>query len=242
METQDLYDLFIDVMDVFFDFYNNIDDIETKEALIYFNKIKKYFISKNSKILLNKIAEQQHIKTTEQQFIMEMENTMNDIKKNFEIITNNRKIKRKDDLKSYINNRFKNLSYNKKDDFIIKEESENQMFNNNNDLIPVNININEIFGDEPKKKHVFILKTDSSIKRDDIINKLKSHNEKYNDKFLVKENIENSTLKNYYFYINTKQAVIFPFKNYKELEIKPKDIKRNEKRKFVLKKGDLIKI
>ena len=49
MNSEDLYDLYIDIMDVIFDIYNNVDKITYKEVEIYFNKIRKHFIKKMTK-------------------------------------------------------------------------------------------------------------------------------------------------------------------------------------------------
>ena len=232
MNSEDLYDLYIDIMDVIFDIYNNVDKITYNEVEIYFNKIRKHFIKKNDKILLEKKAEQKGIETTEELFIKNMDNTWNDIKNNIKSIEFYRSKRRYREIKH-------NNTITFSDEYNIPPIPKDNVIDDN---LLNNINVDNVFNPKNKRKVVFLLKTESSIKKQDLINKIKAKRNSFEDCICVKENIENSNLNNYYFYLKTKSPVVFPFKNYKDLEYEEQGVNRNQKKALILSKGEKINI
>jgi len=228
MNSEDLYDLYIDIMDVIFDIYNNVDKITYNEVEIYFNKIRKHFIKKNDKILLEKKAEQKGIETTEELFIKNMDNTWNDIKNNIKSIEFYRSKRRYREIK-HIN------TITLSDGPKVPETINNNIIDDN---LLNKINVDNVFNIKQKRKVVFLLKTDSSIKKQDIINKINDKRNSFEETICVKEKLEQSNLKNYYFYVKTKWPSLFPFKNYKDLEFDVPEINKKQKKSYILSKGE----
>ena len=110
--------------------------------------------------------------------------------------------------------------------------------NNKSEINSNNINKNKNLPDENKRKFVYVIKTDESIKRTDIMNKLKAKHEKYEEFFSVKDKNDGNKLDNYYIYIKCKTVSNFPLKEYKDLEFNMENVNRNKKRESILSKGE----
>ena len=223
MNSNDLYDLYLYITDTMFDFYNNIDEMNTTDIEKYFNRIKNFIIKKNGKIILEKAATKKAAEHDEREFSILLDQHKNTIIENIEAIEYHRNVKK---LK-----KFDKLIIEKLENNIISIKS-NETFNkNNNSEINLN-NINKIknLTDDNKRKFVFVIKTDESIKRTDIMNKLKAKHDKYEVFFSVKEINDGNKLNNYYIYIKCKKASKFPLKEYKDFEFNMEDVNRNKKR------------
>ena len=230
MNSNDLYDLYLNIMDIMFDFYNHIDEMTSKDAENYFNRIKYFIIKKNGKIILEKAATKKAAEHNEREFLLLLDQHKDTISENIATVDYHRKLRK---IKKFEKLEIESLETER---FTIKSIKTNDN-NNNNDINFNNINVNEIFPEERKRKHVFVLKTDQSIKRNDIMKKLKDKKEKYEEFFSVKETNDNNKLNNYYIYIKSKTAVKFPLNDYSDLEINLDKINRKKKREEVLSYG-----
>ena len=231
MNSNDLYDLYLYITDTMFDFYNNIDEMNTTDIENYFNRIKNFIIKKNGKIILEKAATKKAAEHDEREFSILLDSHKNTIIENIVAIEYHRKLKK---IK-----KFNKLEINRiEENLITIKPNDLNGTNNNSDLNLNNINVNKIFNEENKRKFVFVIKTDESIKRTDIMNKLKSKKEKYEEFFSVKEKNDGNKLNNYYIYIKCKTVSNFPLKEYKNLEYNMDKVNRNKKRESILSKGE----
>jgi len=231
MNSNDLYDLYLNIIDTMFDFYNNIDEMNVTEIENYFNRIKQFIIKKNGKIILEKAATKKAAEHDEREFLILLDQHKNTIIENIEAIEYHRNFKklRKFDILNI--ERLENNVISIKPNEIIKTNNNSEIILNNNDK-------NKNLPDENKRKFVFVIKTDESIKRTDIMNKLKAKTEKYEEFFSVKEKNDGNKLNNYYIYIKCKKLSKFPLKEYKNFEYNMDKVNRNKKRESILSKGE----
>ena len=145
----------------------------------------------------------------EREFSILLDQHKNTIIENIEAIEYHRNIKK---IKKFDKLNIERLENN----VISIKQNEINKTNNNSEININNTDKNKNSADENKRKFVFVIKTDESIKRTDIMNKLKDKNEKYEEFFSVKEKNDGNKLNNYYIYIKCKKASKFPLKEYKD--------------------------
>ena len=256
LNSQDLINLYSNIIDIIHDFYINMNLLNKKQIYTYFQNVKGWFRYYHHKMELSNEAIDHKIYYTDKEFNDLCDNKFEEIRKDIDSVIYFRykhnffpqetekielleNVKVNDNNKKEINNISEFISINNNDNNIINSKNDN-----NNEITENDINqdnISNLFFNLENKKTIFMIKLKNNYQKVDLVEKIKDNKYKFEESFYVYHR-EGQLNRNWYFYIKTKYAISFPFPKYKEFEYNNLEITRKEKRDHIISFGNKVDI